>query len=395
MPEPQVTQLGRYRITDELGRGAMGVVYRAQDTVLERTVAIKTILLSSDISERDEYEARFLQEAKAAGRLNHPGIITIYDVGRDGDLAYMAMEMLEGADLRTRMREGRIPVPDAIDIVEQLAEALAFAHERGVVHRDIKPANIMLVNGGRIKIMDFGIARMRISDLKTRTGMLLGTPKYMSPEQVAGRPLDHRSDIFSLGIVLHEILTNASLFSGSDTTQVLNNVANLQALPPSRVNREVPPMLDLVVAKTLEKDAEARYQDAADLAGDLRACLHELAQNSSTGADTVRTVRMKAADATQTGSGESIANRESDKTVRVTLADAAVDSSTILPFSRRFDSSQAAQHLASPSSRRHIPLSRTPRPPSAWQRVVRDSDLRLMVGLIAAGLVSGILLAVI
>ena len=172
MSEP-LARLARFEIQGELGRGAMGVVYRAQDPALDRTVAIKTILLPLDSGERAAYEARFMQEARAAGKLAHPAIITIYDVGREGDLAYIAMEMLQGTDLRQRLAQGRMSPHEAGTVAMQIADGLAFAHEHGVVHRDIKPANIMLLKGDRVKIMDFGIARMQASDIKTQTGLLL------------------------------------------------------------------------------------------------------------------------------------------------------------------------------------------------------------------------------
>ncbi len=185
MDEPLPERIGRYRVLGELG-GAMGVVYRAEDPMLNRTVAIKTILLSFDPALRAEYEARFRQEAKAAGGLNHPNLITIYDVGREGDMAYMAMELLEGVELRDMMKSGRLELPFVLEILAQVADGLAFAHERGVVHRDVKPGNIMIVGGRRAKVMDFGVARMRASDIETQVGAVLGSPKYMSPEQVAG-----------------------------------------------------------------------------------------------------------------------------------------------------------------------------------------------------------------
>ncbi|MGD8477052.1 MAG: serine/threonine-protein kinase, partial [Burkholderiales bacterium] len=243
-----IRQLGRYRILDELGRGAMGIVYKAEDPVLDRPLAVKTIFIPVDEEDRKEYEARFNQEARAAGRLSHPGIVTIYDVGREGEMVYMAMEMLEGVDLGTRAGEQRFSVPETLDIAAQVADALAFAHDRGVVHRDIKPPNIMIIDKDRVKLMDFGIARVRQSELKTQTGVMLGTPRYMSPEQVSGRPTDHRSDIFSLGTVLYEMLTGSKLYAGCDPSEVMYNVVNLQPVPPSYINRQVPPMLDLVVA---------------------------------------------------------------------------------------------------------------------------------------------------
>ena len=192
-------QIGRYKILGELGRGAMGVVYKAEDPSLDRIVALKTIRLGDEVEGRKEYERRFLQEAKAAGKLTHPSIVTIFDFGEEEDLAYMAMELLEGSDLRSRMRAGSIPAIEAVEIALQVADGLGFAHETGVVHRDVKPGNIMLLERGAVKIMDFGIARMRHADHKTSTGMVLGTPRYMSPEQIGGQPVDQRSDVFSLG----------------------------------------------------------------------------------------------------------------------------------------------------------------------------------------------------
>src|SRR5258706_219143 len=211
-----------------LARGAMGIVYRAEDPALDRVVALKTILLAEDAEGRQEYHKRFFQEAKAAGKLTHPHIVTTYDFGEEEGLAYMAMELLEGTELRTRMREGVIPPAEAIDIARQIADGLGFAHERGVVHRDIKPGNIMILARGQVNIMDFGIARMRQADFKTSTGMVLGTPKYMSPEQIAGEPVDHRSDLFSLGIVLYEMLTGTRLFAGEDVPQITHNVTNVE-----------------------------------------------------------------------------------------------------------------------------------------------------------------------
>ncbi|MGH6961909.1 MAG: serine/threonine-protein kinase, partial [Dongiaceae bacterium] len=225
MSDAPITQLGRYQVRRELGRGAMGVVYEAQDPMLDRTVAIKTILLPGDAAERKIYEARFFQEARAAGRLNHPAIITIYDVGREGDLAYMAMELLPGIDLRRRMNETRLSMREVLTLAAEVADGLGFAHEHGVEHRDIKPANIMLSRNGHAKIMDFGIACLQQSDLTAPAGVLLGTPRYMSPEQVVGRPVDHRTDIFSLGAVLYEMLTGTAPFDGADTGQLWRNIA--------------------------------------------------------------------------------------------------------------------------------------------------------------------------
>jgi serine/threonine-protein kinase len=308
MSEERVTTetvLGRYRIVGELGRGAMGVVYRAIDPLLERLVAIKTINLAEAGDNAAEFDARFQQEAKAAGRLAHPNVITVYDAGRAGDVAFMAMELLEGRDLRGLMAgRPRLPVAEAIGIAAQVADGLAYAHERGVVHRDIKPGNIMILASGLAKIMDFGIARMRASEVRTRTGVLLGSPKYMSPEQVLGQGADGRSDIFSLGVVLYEMLAGAAPFCGDTVSNLMFQIATASPPAPSRINAEVPPMLDLIVAKALTKKSEERYQSAAELAADLRECgtgLASFVQRNSP-EDTVledKTLRLADRDATR------------------------------------------------------------------------------------------------
>ncbi|MDA8256985.1 MAG: serine/threonine-protein kinase [Betaproteobacteria bacterium] len=296
-------QIGRYEVLSILGRGAMGVVYKAADPVLNRIVAVKTINLSLDPDLRGEYEARFQQEAKAAGSLSHPAIVTIYDLGKTGDLAYIAMEYLDGRELHDLISaEQRLPVKQATSIAAQVASGLSYAHQHGIVHRDIKPANIMVLKDGFAKITDFGIARMRVSEVKTQTGMRLGSPKYMSPEQVLGQRVDHRTDIFSLGVVLYEMLTGKAPFRGDSLEALMYQTVNIAPLPPSRINPDVPEMLDLILAKMLEKRLENRYQSAADLASDLRECekqygsspapdpgasvgLHELPQSLPAAAD--------------------------------------------------------------------------------------------------------------
>ncbi len=400
MAAKKTKQLGRYRILDELGRGAMGIVYKAEDPMLQRPLAIKTITIPADDDNREEYEARFSQEARAAGRLAHPGIVTVYDVGREGDHVFMAMELLEGIDLGARAARSRISVKEAVEIAEQVASALAFAHDRGVVHRDIKPQNIMIVAGERVKIMDFGIARMRSSDVKTQTGIMLGTPRYMSPEQVAGRPVDHRSDIFSLGTVLYEMLTNTKLFSGDDPTEMMYNVSQLRPVSPSHINRQVPPMLDLLVARALEKDPEARYQDAHQLAADLHACLGELGEHRADDDSTVRSERAPANGKAARGAdaktrtlrvddqqAKPAANADSTKRTPANWAPGTlVDSNTRLSPSRIFDSSEAMDRLAAPDKRDHRRLVRTPHPPGIVSRLWRDSELRFFFGLILAAM---------
>jgi serine/threonine-protein kinase len=270
-------QLGRYVLDSEIGRGAMGVVYKATDTVLQRTVAVKTVNMALEREHADKYEARFYPEARAAGGLNHPNIVTVYDAGKAGDVVYMAMEYIQGVELRSLFTEGQpMGVAQALSIAAQVAEGLAYAHQAGVVHRDIKPANIMVVADGPVKITDFGIARMRASADLTQTGVMLGSPKYMSPEQVIGKRADHRSDIFSLGVILYEMLTGTAPFSGENVTALMYQIVNFAPPAPSAVNRAVPEMLDFIVAKMLAKLLEERYQDARELARDLRDCERSL-----------------------------------------------------------------------------------------------------------------------
>ncbi len=268
-----ITHLGRYEIVGELGQGAMGVVYKATDPLIDRIVAIKTITLSLALDEREEYEGRFYQEAKAAGRLSHPNIVTIYDVGRSGDIAYIAMEFLQGRELRDILDDEKLlPVDQVLDIVAQVALGLAYAHEHDIIHRDVKPSNIMVLRDGHAKITDFGIARMSSAAVRTQTGMVLGSPKYMSPEQVMGKLTDRRSDIFSLGVMLYEMLTGTPPFLGENVNAIMYQTLNAIPQPPSSLNSAVPDMLNFIVAKALAKDIDDRYQNARDLANDLRAC---------------------------------------------------------------------------------------------------------------------------
>ena len=364
-------KIGRYKILGELGRGAMGVVYKAEDPALDRIVALKTIRLGDEAQGRKEYERRFLQEAKAAGKLTHPNIVTIFDFGEEEDLAYMAMELLEGSDLRSRMRAGNIPAIEAVEIALQVADGLGFAHETGVVHRDIKPGNIMLLERGAVKIMDFGLARMRIADHKTSTGIVLGTPRYMSPEQIGGQPVDQRSDIFSLGTVLYEMLTRTMLFAGDDVNQIAHNVANAEATPPSRTNPEVPQIVDFIVARALKKDPAVRYQDAYEMAADLRDALAEMRGRApaprSTDAEATHTLKLE----------------PGSEKLPLAPAASAIARDTRLPLSRVFDSDAALERLADSGKRGR--LARAPRPVGLFRRIWSD---RLPRRLFAAAVVA-------
>jgi serine/threonine protein kinase len=367
-----VKKIGRYKILGELGRGAMGVVYKAEDPNLERTVALKTILLDKDAEGRAEYQKRFFVEAKAAGKLNHPHIVTTFDFGEVDGMAYLAMELLEGTDLRKRVQQGPIPALEAVEIGCQVAEGLAYAHQRGIVHRDVKPANIMLPDRGAAKIMDFGLARMRVADHKTSTGIVLGTPRYMSPEQISGLPVDQRSDIFSLGIVIWEMLTGRRLFAGTQMEQVSHSITYDEHVPPTRVNPELPSMLDFVVARALKKDPAVRYQDADEMAADLHTCLAEL--------------RGRAADASEPDSGSKTVKLDAAAEPSLAApAAASILAETRLPVSRHFDCAVALRRLAK-SSR----PGRAPRRVGIVRRLLFDAGprrlfLATLVGVLAGG----------
>jgi serine/threonine-protein kinase len=348
-------KLGRYAIQSELGRGAMGVVYKATDSVLERTVAIKTVNMNLSPEEAKGYEARFYQEARSAGSLNHPNIVTIYDVGRVNDVVYMAMEFIEGVELRSMVAEGRaLPVTQAISIAAQVAEGLAHAHDHGVVHRDIKPANIMVVQQGPVKITDFGIARMRASSAElTQTGMMLGSPKYMSPEQVIGKRADHRSDIFSLGVILYEMLCGATPFNGENVTALMYQIVNFAPPAPSAANSAVPELLDYIVAKMLAKPVDERYQSGHEVARDLRQCEQQLGVNVSSTLPPLRTAPPAALAA---GANPELALTHAEaKVIAQTVARTrGVDTTEAAPdaappargVSHSFDSLEATQRLA-------------------------------------------------
>jgi serine/threonine protein kinase len=372
-------RIGRYKIMGELGRGAMGVVYKAEDPNLDRVVALKTIVIEADAEGRKEYEKRFFLEAKAAGKLNHPNIVTVYDFGEEDSVAYLAMELVEGKDLRERLKDSKgegLPAADAVDIAQQVAEGLGYAHERGIVHRDIKPGNIMLQPRGQAKIMDFGLARMRVADHKTSTGMVLGTPKYMSPEQVAGQPVDQRSDIFSLGIVLHEMLTGTRLFAGEDAPQIMHNVVHVEHEPPTHIKPDLPSMLDFVVARALKKDAALRYQDAFEFSADLASCLAELrgkATPAKAAADGTKTIKIATGD-------------------RSVQAPAARDilSDSALPFSRLLDPSLALDRIARGNAKR---LARGPRRVGLIRRILFDGAARRFFVFTLLGALAGAAIA--
>ncbi|MEO8331244.1 MAG: serine/threonine-protein kinase [Gallionella sp.] len=331
-----ISRLGRYEVLGELGQGAMGIVYKARDPLIDRIVAIKTINLGLALDEKDEYESRFYQEAKAAGRLSHPNIVTIYDVGKNGDVAYIAMEFLEGRELRDIMNDnGLLSVDRVLDIVAQVGQGLAYAHEHDIVHRDVKPSNVMVVRDGHVKITDFGIARMASSAVRTQTGMVLGSPKYMSPEQVMGKAIDQRSDIFSLGVMLYEMLTGQAPFNGDNVNAIMYQTLNAIPASPNSLNSEVPEMVNFIVAKALAKKVEDRYQNTKDFAADLRACRDTLPR-SSQNKDISRTP----------ATGEKKLSHAIDVSGRTGSGEEDAMSTSLAGLSKAFDSTAATMRLA-------------------------------------------------
>jgi eukaryotic-like serine/threonine-protein kinase len=291
-----MNKLGKYQIRRTLGKGAMGIVYEGFDPVIERTVAIKTILPSQlDGAEFVGVMARFKREAQAAGRLNHPGIVAIYDYGEEvpqevGEedatmmapkpqaqsperVAYIAMEFIKGRELRDFFEKGeRFPMPEVVRIMSEMLDALDHAHSHGVVHRDMKPANLILLDNGRVKVADFGIARVEASEL-TQTGTVLGTPTYMSPEQFMGHPVDGRSDLFSCGVILYQLLTGEKPFTGESTTTIMYKVLREEPVPPSQLNLSLAPALDAVMKKALAKNPAERFQSGHEFAQALQAAV--------------------------------------------------------------------------------------------------------------------------
>lgn len=268
------THIGKYRLDGLLGKGAMGVVYRALDPLIERTVALKTVRrdLGDDDQAREIVE-RFRKEAQAAGRLMHPNIVAVHEYGESEDIAYIAMEFVDGTPLSALIGERPCPLPQALEWFSDLLAALDYSHQRGVVHRDIKPANLLVTRDGRIKISDFGIARIESSTL-TQTGAMLGTPSYMSPEQFRGETIDGRSDLFSAGIVLYQLLTGQRPFSGSAAT-VMQQVLNHTPQQPSQLNATLPPGFDAVIMQALAKDPRQRHATARAFQQALNAVLRD------------------------------------------------------------------------------------------------------------------------
>ncbi len=262
---------GRYKVVQELGKGAMGVVFKAHDPRIDRMVALK--VLREDRVASEAFLKRFLKEAMAIGRLSHPNIVTVYDVGRDQGTVFIAMEFLEGKPLDEILKERRLEFSEIVDMGVQMADAVHYAHQKGIVHRDIKPSNIIVTHEGQLKITDFGIARIEEPNAPqlTQAGEILGTPYYMSPEQLMGKPVDGRSDIFSMGVMLYEMAAEKRPFTGKSLPSIFNAIAQQIPEPPGRLEQKVPARLSGIILKALEKDPEKRFATAKEIADDLRA----------------------------------------------------------------------------------------------------------------------------
>ncbi len=273
MDNPEIKRFGRYEIVAELGRGAMGVVYQARDPQIDRMVAVKTVSLWGQQSdEENEFRLRFMHEAQAAGRLHHPGIVAIFDVGEDPENRnpYIVLEYVAGEALnRMLAREKKLPLETALQLAEEIAEALDYAHAQGVIHRDIKPGNILVTETGHAKIADFGIAKLNLAHF-TLPGRVLGTPAYMAPEQLNGEGVDGRSDLFSLGVILYAMVTGHSPFQGDSATTVSFKVANREPVAASALDLSLPRELDEVISRAMAKDREQRYQRGVEFAEDVR-----------------------------------------------------------------------------------------------------------------------------
>ncbi|MGH8016279.1 MAG: serine/threonine protein kinase, partial [Candidatus Zixiibacteriota bacterium] len=260
-----------YQVTGILGRGAMGQVYKGTDPAINRPLALKTIRLDflSDPSELEELKERLHREAQAAGKLSHPNIVTIYDAGSEGDLQYIAMEYLEGRTLESMIKKKvKFNYRIIAQIIVQICAALDYAHQQGIVHRDVKPANIMILNDYRVKVMDFGIARVD-SNSMTKTGIAMGTPNYISPEQLKGQNVDSRADLFSLGVVMYEMLLGKRPFKGENITSLIYSIINQEPDKPSNANPQIPLLFDHIVGRALKKKPNERYQRASEIVTDL------------------------------------------------------------------------------------------------------------------------------
>ena len=356
----ETRSLGRYRLLAELGRGAMGTVYRATDPLIERDVAIKTLHPNLPEEVMHEVRERFLREAKSAGRLNHPNIVTIYDVGEQDGIAYIAMELLEGRSLQKMLRDpGPLPFHLIAELAAQVADGLDHAQRFTIVHRDVKPANVVVSLAGRAKLTDFGVAYVPSSAM-TQTGTAIGSPKYMSPEQVLGLPVDPRSDIFSLGVVLYEMLTRRTPFERPGETHLfslMNRIARDPYQPATQLDPEIPSAFDRVLARALAKDPNERYSRAGEMASDLRN-LRNQGTRGAAGAGGHEDATLVLADARKAGNASAPAARFPGAAPAAAASPSGTGASgpdllaDLDAFSRKVDEEQKAHERAEADERR-------------------------------------------
>ncbi len=315
--------IGKYRVTRPLGKGAMGMVYEGFDPIIERRVAIKTILGEYlEAAEMQEAVARFKREAQAGGRLQHPSIVGVYEYGQDGEMAFIVMEYVEGRELKRMLADGpRFELIEIFEIMKQLLGALDYSHKQGVVHRDIKPANVMIMPGPKVKVMDFGIARLASSSL-TQVGTVVGTPTHMSPEQLMGIPADGRADIWSSGVILYELLTGSNPFLAETPAAVMHRVLQLQPDPPSTINASLPPGFDGVIARALAKKADERFQTAKEF----QSALLQALQGKQIGAGATRQGSSRTSADTEPAHGQATRGTSAGTSSmrRVSLSDEAL-----------------------------------------------------------------------
>lgn len=277
--DPVIRKIGRYALMEKIAQGSMGVVYKAYDEMLDRLVALK--MMVPEAMANPELRRRFNQEAQLASKLAHPNIVEIYELGEDGGKVYIAMELLDGANLKTMIQERiTVPLQTKLEWMLQLTDALFFAHQRQVIHRDIKPGNIQIRSNGNAVVMDFGIARAASSRI-TKTGSILGTPEYISPEQILAIHVDYRADIFSLGIVCYEFLTGKHPFRVASLPGTIHRILNDRPVAPHQLDPTIPESISLIILKGLEKDTNRRYQSCDEMHKDLLVCKGELFEKTN------------------------------------------------------------------------------------------------------------------
>jgi serine/threonine protein kinase len=413
--EKKLLKLGRYEVVRELGKGAMGIVYLAKDPLIGRLVALKTIRVNAhaDDDEAKEFQQRFIREAQAAGILNHPSIVTVHDIGQDEEngTSFIAMEFVEGNNLKEVLSQGRTLNFEQIgDIVAQVAEALDFAHAKGIVHRDVKPANIILIEGNRAKITDFGIAKIASGGANlTTTGQFLGTPNYMAPEQIKGAPVDGRTDIFSLGICLYECLTRRKPFGGDSLTSISYKIVHEPFPPLNEINPQIPIGYEDVVANCLAKDPSKRYQRAKDLASALRAVIRgERPVRPPDPMLAEETIVTRNISAEKTTERDKVPVNAPLPTLEVPFPDAVTElppGASHFPGSDEIGSNTRAVPVKPAVAAAAPAVARTPRPPVSqqfrntlsnvralplWRRRVPPAIFIGIVAILVAGLIGGV-----